>query len=63
MCEYCKKSDIEILNDIMKNTVPYYSNCVWKRVCQVRGRNNLRVTKEMWSKVCSDRAYNEFANH
>lgn len=65
MCEYCNKSDAEILSDIMKNTVPFsgYSGCGWKRVCQVKGRNKFRVTKEMWRSVCSDRGYSEFANY
>lgn len=64
MCSYCNKSDAEILEDIMKNTVPSmgYSVCGWKRVCQVKSRNKSRVTTSMWSNVCSDRGTSEFAN-
>lgn len=29
MCEYCNKSDAEILSDIIKNTVPIRGYSVW----------------------------------
>ncbi len=63
-CYYCKKSDSEILSDILNNSIPrgaLMNDCCWKRICQVRYRNFKKVTKSRnWRSICSDRGYYKF---
>jgi hypothetical protein len=53
---YCLKSDGDILEDIVNNTVPrgvLVDKAGWKRVCQVRGRHFSHVDADAWRAFCA----------
>ncbi len=59
MC-YCGEPDNTILADILRCAVPedaLVNDCCWRRVCQVRGRNDADIDPETWSELCRIRGY------
>lgn len=57
-CQFCIQGDAEILSGILHQSIPdsaLGSDCCWRRICQVRGRNLDAVSDRTWHQICTAR--------
>ena len=63
---YCERDIFEICKDLLCERIPdkaLTKACCWSRICQSKEASYVRPTREMWSDLCTRRAWLLYVPH